>query len=152
MASDRDPVSRRMRPGAWDANGFLGPDEVLDDRIDGDAAICAELATTPDALGARLLDLLAEAGPGVMIMARDEPPISCPWALEQEEVCLRGPGGAPSSDWFTITLGDRTLEGYTLSAHLIAVHGFFGGLGSRFRIDPVRAEAVLAEIEPEVSP
>ncbi len=152
MASDRDPVSRRMRPGAWDADGFLGPDEVLDDRIDGDAAICAELATTPDALGARLLDVLAEDGPGVTIVAGDEPAISCPWALEQDEVCLRGPGGAPTSDRFTVTFGERTLEGYALSAHLIAVHGFFGGLGSRFRIDPVRADALLAQNEPDVSP
>jgi hypothetical protein len=143
MASDRDPVSRRMRPRAWDADGFLGTDEVLGDRIEGDRAICAELATTPEVLGGRLLDLLAEAGPEVTILSGDEDAISCPWALEQDEVCLRGPGGAPSADRFTVTIGDQTLEGYTLSAHLIASHQFFGGLESRFRIDPGRAHLVL---------
>lgn len=172
MASDRDAVTRRMRPGAWDAGGFLGEDEVLADRIEADAEVCTALGTTPKALGARLLDLLAEAeaeveaeveveveaepdvpadtGAGevavplrtVSIRHRDGA-ITCPWALEQDEVCLRGPGGNPSADEFTITHGDDVLEGFTLSAHLIANHRFFGGLESRFRIDPARAFAVL---------
>jgi hypothetical protein len=145
MASDRDPVSRRMRPGAWDAAGFLGKDEVLDDQIQIDLATCAVLVTTPEELGARLLDLLAEAGPGVTIVPGDDQ-ISCPWALEQDEVCLRGPGGAPSGDRFSVTVGDLTLEGYVLSAHLIAVHQFFGGLESRFRIEPGEAH-LLVELD-----
>ena len=142
MASDRDPVSRRMRPGAWDADGFLGRDEVLDDRIVGDLATCAVLGTTPEKLGARLLDLLAEAGPEVAIVPGEDA-ISCPWALEQDEVCLRGPGGAPSGDRFTVMVGDLTLEGYVLSAHLIGVHQFFGGLESRFRIEPGEVDALV---------
>ncbi len=146
MASDRE-VTRRMRRGAWDVSGFLGDEEVLADRIDADRAICAELDTTPEALGARLLDLLAEDGPTVTIVpcdgAEGHRPITCPWALEPDEVCLWGPGGNPSADRFTVTLGDRSFDGYTLSAHLIANHRFFGGLRSRFRIDPVQAHALL---------
>jgi len=164
MGSDHDAVSRRMRPGAWDATGFLGPDEVLGDRIDADLAICAELDTTPEAIGARLLDLLAEAdgesdgaGDGgydrfdeaaathrrITIRPGDGHAVTCPWALELDEVCLRGPGGAPTADGFTIALGDRSLEGHLLTAHLVAVHRFFGGIESRFRIDPVQAVALL---------
>jgi hypothetical protein len=142
MASDHDPVSRRMRPGAWDAGGFLGRDEVLDDLIQADLATCAVLATTPEALGSGLLDLLADSDPAVTIVPGEEA-ISCPWALEQDEVCLRGPGGAPNGDHFTVTIGDLTLEGYVLSAHLIAVHQFFGGLESRFRIEPAQAHTLL---------
>ena len=149
-----------MRRGVWDASGFLADDEVLADRIEADLAICAELDTTPEALGARLLDLLAEDGSSVTIEPGDDVDgtdgpggaVTCPWALEQDEVCLWGPGGNPSADRFTIVLGDRTLDGYTLSAHLIANHRFFGGLRSRFRIDPMQARAILepdAELDDE---
>lgn len=150
MGSDRDAVSWRMRPGAWDVSGFLGDGEDLTDRIDVDLAVCADLSTTPEALGARLLDLLAEDGPAVTIESdHDTAPATCPWALERDEVCLWGPGGNPTSDRFTLAIGDRTLDGYVLSAHLIANHQFFGGIESRFRIDPVQAHALLL---PEVSP
>ncbi|MGZ4680838.1 MAG: hypothetical protein ACXV8G_00060 [Acidimicrobiales bacterium] len=156
-----------MRPGAWDAGGFLGEDEALADRIAADLETCTRLGTTPEALGARLLDLLAEAdaeaaaaaepevsldtGAGELAavplcrvsIRHHEGAITCPWALEQDEVCLRGPGGNPSADEFTITLDGESLDGFTLSAHLIANHRFFGGLESRFRIDPTRAFAVL---------
>jgi len=148
MASDRDPVSRRMRPGAWDAEGFLGEDEVLDGRIADDLATCAALGTTPEVLGRRLLDVLTDGEPTTTIVPGGEA-ATCPWALERDEVCLRGPGGNPSADRFVITLGDRTLEGHTLSAHLIAVHRFFGGLQSRFRIDPAPAHALLEPDEPD---
>jgi hypothetical protein len=147
MASDRDAVTRRMRPGAWDPSGFLGVDEVLADRIAADVETCTRLGTTPEALGALLLDLLADTQPQVVgrtvTVHHADGTVTCPWALEEDEVCLRGPGGAPSADSFTITVGDCSLEGFTLSAHLIAIHRFFGGLESRFRIDPVRALAVL---------
>jgi hypothetical protein len=153
MGSDREAVSWRMRPGAWDAAGFLANDEVLDDRIDADVAVCAERGTTPEALGTRLLDLLAEDGPTVTIVPGEEAAaVTCPWALEQDEVCLWGPGGNPSSDRFAVTVGDRSLRGHTLSAHMIAIHRFFGGLESRFRIDPADAHAVLDPGGPEAGP
>jgi hypothetical protein len=170
MASDRGAVSRRMRPGAWDEHGFLGENEGLSERIDTDVETCAQLGTTPEALGKRLLRLLAqasapnadpgdvEAGPGashdqepepVVTIDRHPGGITCPWALELDEVCLGGPGGAPSADRFTITVDGESLEGLVLSVHLIANHRFFGGLDSRFRIDPARALAVVAVLVDE---
>jgi hypothetical protein len=37
----------------------------------------------------------------------------------------------------------QRLEGFELSIHLIRDHAFFGGPGTRFRIDPERAVAIL---------
>jgi len=167
MASDRDAVTRRMRPGAWDTDGFLADDESLAERVAADLATCTALGTTPAIMGRRLLDLLGEATRPVDAVPAvdDEVDVersvtvgahqvtirpgaaraTCPWSIEQDEVCLRGPGGNPSGDEFTIERGGRSLDGLTLSAHLIGEHRFFGGLESRFRIDPAQAHAILID-------
>jgi hypothetical protein len=36
------------------------------------------------------------------------------------------------------------LRGFVLTAHLIREHGFFGGVGTAWRIDPARLAALLA--------
>ena len=163
MASDRDEVTRRMRPGAWDVAGFLGDDEVLADRIDARPRHLRR--ARHHARGARRRSCSTcwprhglrgvHRDPGAGADGTTGRAITCPWALEQDEVCLlrarREPERRPVHDHASAT-GRST--GYTLSAHLIASHRFFGGLESRFRIDPVQAHALLArpDGEPDVEP
>jgi hypothetical protein len=152
MASDRDAVSRRMRPGAWDVGGFLTMDESLAERIAADLATCRELGTDAEHLGRQMIALISAArpdgpvtvGPHRVTIRPKPDPITCPWAIDRHELCLAGPGGLPTADQFTIRRGPRSLSGLALSAHLIGIHRFFGGLDSRYRIDPARAYAVLA--------
>jgi hypothetical protein len=148
-----DDIERRMQPGAWDTAGFLLPGQSLRDRLTADAQTCARLGAEPGALGARLLDLLAagrgsemgssvsEAGWQVMIM-RQRGLITCPWAPDEFQTCPAGPGGRPNANRFRITGGGVELDGFELSAHLIAAHGFFGGVGTRYRIEPQDALTV----------
>ncbi|MEO7260467.1 MAG: hypothetical protein ABI047_04295 [Jatrophihabitantaceae bacterium] len=147
MTETHDEIERRMQPGAWDTAGFLLPGESLRDCLAADAQTCARLGIEPGALGARLLDLLAAgrdsdlgrpvdvAGRHVTIM-RQRGMITCPWALEEHETCPAGPGGHPNANRFQITVSGVGLDGFELSAHLIAAHSFFGGVGTRYRIEP----------------
>lgn len=153
MTASLDEVERRMRPGAWDTAGFLLPADSLPDRLGADARACAELGVEPAALGAGLLDLLAAgrdsdlgrpvsvAGRQVTIL-RQRGMITCPWAFDEYETCPAGPAGHPNANRFRIAEGEAELTGFELSAHLIAAHGFFGGVGTRYRIEPRQALAV----------
>lgn len=153
MTGDYDDIELRMQPGAWDTAGFLLPGQSLRDCLTADAQTCARLGTEPAVLGARLLDLLAagrdsdlgssvsQAGRQVMIM-RQRGMITCPWAPDEYQTCRAGPGGRPNADRFRITGGGVGLDGFELSAHLIAAHGFFGGSGTRYRIEPQDALTV----------
>ena len=125
MASDRDAVSRRMRPGGWDELGFLGEHERLSDRIETDRgdvrparhdargdrqapARPARAGRAPDAADAgrrvrrgRRRHRGRRGRRPIVTIERHPEHITCPWALEADEVCLSGPGGNPSADRFT---------------------------------------------------
>ena len=81
------------------------------------------------------------AGRQVTIM-RQRGMITCPWAVDEYETCPAGPAGHPNANRFRIADDDSELTGYELSAHLIGAHGFFGGVGTRYRIEPRQALAV----------
>lgn len=145
-----------MLPGAWDPAGFLMPGSSLAEVLARDAQTLRRLGVEAGALGTRLDDLLragaesdvyapASAGPYEIEILRQRGGITCPWAPGEFEACPAGGGATPTANRFRIRHGPsgRTVEGFELSIHLIRDHGFFGGPGTRFRIEPETLAAVL---------
>lgn len=152
-------LERRMRPGAWDTAGFLGADESLQAILVADAQVLAEAGMEAEALGDRLMSLLerAEAARSdvgrplredafEVEILRQRGLITCPWAAEEFEPCSVGAGSRATADRFVVTRlsSGQRLEGFVIVAHLIRDHGFFGGPGTRFRIEPGDVLGVLA--------
>jgi hypothetical protein len=152
---DIDEVERRMQPGAWDGPGFLRPGTSLAAVISEDAETARGLGLDPEAIGGRLGELL-DAGEGSDLgrpatvgsfrveIVRGRGFLTCPWAPEEFAPCPVGLGGGAAANRFTIAgEAGRRLEGYELSAHLIRDHGFFGGPGTRYRLEPEAVAAFL---------
>jgi hypothetical protein len=149
-------VERRMQPGAWFTHGFLLKGASLAEVLANDARTLAALGVTAEQVGQRLAELLESGaksdwfwplrtGEYKVEMRRRRGFITCPWALDELEPCVVGQLSPPTANQFLIQhRGSRQrLEGFELSIHLIRDHAFFGGPGSRFRIEPQRAVAVL---------
>jgi hypothetical protein len=145
-----------MRPGAWDPAGFLAPGDSLADVLARDAATVRSLGIETPTLGKRLEDLLrAGAGSDALLstdvgeyeveVRRQRGLITCPWAPEEHEPCPISGGGRPTANRFVLRNrgSGRSIEGFELVAHLIRAHGFFGGPGTRFRIEPEDLAVVL---------
>ena len=146
-----DRVQERMQPGELTLHGFLGSDDrKLADILAEDAATVRRLRLTH----ARIADRLADLGrKGVDIMEQE---------LQVEDryhVRGRDDRGVLPSPWGDGTFGkgdvhlrdERTgheLRWNGLTLHLIRAHGFYGGKGSDYRIDPAAAAAAL-ELPPE---
>ena len=152
---DIDEVERRMQPGAWDGPGFLRPGTSLLAVIAEDADTARGLGVDVGTIGGRLGELLdagegsdlgrpATVGPFRVEIVRGRGFLTCPWAPEEFSPCPVGLGGGSAANRFTIAgeAGHR-LEGYELSAHLIRDHGFFGGPGTRYRLEPEALAAFL---------
>lgn len=152
---DLGAVERRMQPGAWDAAGFLAPGDLLGDVLARDAQTLRSLGVEAAAIGERLEGLLRAAetdvftpvlaGPYEIQILRQRGLITCPWAPEEFEPCPSGGGMRPTANRFRLRHrpSGRTLEGFELSAHLIRAHAFFGGPGTRFRLEPERLATFL---------
>jgi hypothetical protein len=155
VATPDPTIEERLRPGAWDTAGFLLPPETLAARRSADAAACARHGLEPEQVGIRLAELLGAAAPSdvgrphrhgghSVTILRQRGMITCPWAADEFEACPIPPGGHPTANRFRILhQSGAALEGFELSAHLIGAHGLFGGVGTRFRIDPDKAVIVL---------
>jgi hypothetical protein len=145
-----------MQPGSWDPAGFLRPGTSLTEVLARDAEALRSLSYDAATIGSRLAELLEigaasdvgrprGAGDFQVELHRQRGMITCPWAPDEFEGCSVGGGGRPTANRFVIVhrpSGER-LEGFELSAHLIRDHGFFGGPGTRFRVDPERATGLL---------
>jgi hypothetical protein len=156
VSHDHLEIERRLRPGAWDTAGFLLPDESLAERIAEDIDTCARLDASPEAIGLRLADLLSSAaetdfarpqrhGEFQVVIVHQRGLLTCPWAPDEFETCPVTPEGSPTANRFQINRGGHMLEGFQLSAHLIGAHSFFGGTGTRFRIEPAHAAPILGD-------
>lgn len=145
-----------MRPGAWSTFGFLTADASLEAQLAEDAGRMAGLGIEPRTLGGRLADLLLAGeesdwsrpvpiGRHEVEIRKRRGFLTCPWASGELQACPVGGGGAPTANEFVVShpASKRTLEGFVLSAHLIREHVFFGGRGTRVRIEPEDAVAVL---------
>jgi hypothetical protein len=157
MSVTVEELERRMRPGGWSAKAMLLSGEQLAVQLENDAARLAQLGTTAQELGNRLAELLASAGGSDWFRPRRHAGyevelrkrrgfITCPWAEEEYAKCTHGAGARPTANEFAIrrVKDGVTLSGYELSAHLIRDHGFFGGAGTVFRIEPDDLAALFA--------
>ena len=156
MTLELSEVERRMQPGAWFTYGFLLKDTSLAKVLADDARTLAALGVTAEQVGQRLGELLESGaksdwfwplrtGEYKVEIRRRRGFITCPWAPDEFEPCVVGKLSRPTANQFLIQRrGSRQrLEGFELSIHLIRDHAFFGGPGSRLRIEPEQAVAVL---------
>ena len=146
--ADTTEIERRMQPGAWDGPGFLRPGTSLPAVQAEDAETTRRLGLDAQTVGARLgelLDAAADSDVGRPVTVGDRQVellrargfLTCPWAPEEFEPCPVGLGGRATANRFTIIdASGRRLAGYELSAHLIRDHAFFGGPGTRYRLEP----------------
>jgi hypothetical protein len=144
MTMKRSPelqaVVDRMAPGVLSLEGFLGPDpRPLEEILDADDSAVVALGTTHAELAARLEACLETSRAGVESTvtvgggltadyAERMGRIPCPWGrcatFQKGEVTLRDASTG------------KAVRFSALSIHLIAEHGFYGGRGSRYRVEP----------------
>lgn len=138
-----------MRPNGWSPKPMLLQGEALAARFETDVTRLVQLGTTAQALGTRLAELLTSADGSDWFRPRRHAGydvelrkrrglITCPWAEEEYGKCGHGHGARATANEFVIrrTRSSLALSGYELSAHLVRDHGFFGGAGTVFRIEP----------------
>jgi hypothetical protein len=143
-------ILERMAPGVLSRDGFLGSDaRSLGDIIADDAAVLDAAGLSRKAVAAVLQEIFQQAEAGLEttvsfadgqiqaelleVMGR----MPCPFACG-----TRGRKGVLS-----IRFGETSLRITPLSVHLIAEHGFFGGRGNPYRLEPADAVALCRRFD-----
>lgn len=146
-----DRVQERMQAGVLTLHGFLGDDDrKLADIIAADGETVGRLGLTHRRIADRLHELGAK---GVDIMER-EMQVEDRYLVRarDDRGALPSPFGDGAFGKGDIRLRDkrtgRELRWNELTLHMIRAHGFYGGKGSEYRIDPAEA-AVLLDLPPE---
>ncbi|MCX7934423.1 MAG: hypothetical protein N3A66_04090 [Planctomycetota bacterium] len=147
---DLTAVAARMRPGEITLEGFLGNDSrPLAEIIAEDARAVADLGLTPVAIADRLA-FFTDAGRdlyerAVIVQGRyrlrvreDRGFLPCPFG--------DGHFRKGETEMFDQASG-QVFYWTPLSLHLIRCHGFYGGRGSKYRLEPIIFAAV-AELSP----
>ncbi|MBN2212516.1 MAG: hypothetical protein JW709_14055 [Sedimentisphaerales bacterium] len=144
---DIQKLEAMLRSGKLAAHGFMGNDpRSLNEIIDADAAVLANLGVTALELARRMQNLTDLARPylgnfvtaGSLEVAVVDYPgkLVCPW-----------PHSGPIAKRITtirhLPTG-RSLRWSDLNIHLIEEHGFFEGKGSPFRLEPAELVEMLA--------
>ena len=137
----------RMMPGVLSRDGFLGTDSrAIEDILDADHAAIAALGITPGELAAGLSRVFARATQSLGTPAR----IGTRLIAVHREAMGRIPcpfGGCGVFPKGDVELTDgATGESVLLTAlgiHMVAAHGFCGGRGSRYRLDPAALARLL---------
>ncbi len=138
-----------MEEGACSKDGFLGDDPLGLGRVEADERLLSEAGMTHAEIGGALGDLwkLArilmgeplEPVPGVVVDVEEaRGHLACPF----------GHPGIYAKGRMTITHDKGELRVTPLSIHMIRAHGFFGGLGSPFRVEPVALIELLKKLAP----
>ncbi len=145
-----DLVQAKMQPGVLTLKGFLGDDDrKLADILAADSQTLSRLGITATQIAERLQQL-ADLGADLMeqeilvenrykITVRDDRgKIPSPWGdglFEKGDVNL------------TDSQTGKTLKWNRLTLRLLTVHGFCGGEGCEYRLDPETVCAIL-ELKP----
>jgi hypothetical protein len=140
-------LHERLGPTKYSAQGFLGSDpRQIDEIIADDGRTCQDWGTAPaqiaDALDAVFARAEAKFGAVVAISAS----ISAVHADAKGFIPSPFPGEGTFQKGETIITNSATKEIFRvtrLSIHLIRNHGFFQGLGSKYRIEPERIALTL---------
>ncbi|MDD2999006.1 MAG: hypothetical protein PHV05_08065 [Candidatus Riflebacteria bacterium] len=143
---DFERVQAKMQPGVLTLKGFLGYDDrKLADILAADEQTLLRFGITAEQIAERLQDL-ADRGADLMeqeiivdgrykIRVRDDRgKIPSPWGdglFEKGDVDM------------TDTITGKSLKWNRLTLRLACVHGFFGGYGSEYRIDPEEVIEIL---------
>ena len=136
-----------MRPGKVAKSGFLGTDprdlaQILQDQH----AECARLGVSPRDIGLamRRIGYAGKAGFGSPV------PIEGKWTVAVDENRGKIPSPFPEPGVFQKTLytvrhdpSGKTVRYTELTIHLVAKHGFFGGVGAPFYVSPAELVEVL---------
>lgn len=137
---DNQRLEQLLRSSKLVAGGFMGTDtRSFREVIDADSAELAKLDYTTEQLAGRMQQItkLAIAGLGTWVRVDDNKEASvqeakgslvCPW-----------PHAGRYAKRITTVRNVRSGESICwsdLNTHLIGQHGFFGGKGSMFRIEP----------------
>lgn len=137
---DRQRLEQLLRSPALVAGGFMGSDSrSLSEVIDADLTELWKLGYTKEQLAQRMRKIteLAIAGLGNWVRIDD----SKEARVQEAKGSLVCPWPHPGHYAKRITTvrdvksGDRT-SWSDLNTHLIGQHGFFGGKGSMFRVEP----------------
>jgi hypothetical protein len=138
-------IAERLKPGVLVRDGFLGTDpRCLSEILTADDAVVRRMGATHARVAASLARVLdaAVGGLGTPVALDEEGGLTatydgvrgnipCPWGdgrmLPKGEVLVEDDSGRP------------LLRFTALSVHLVAAHGFYEGLGSRYRVDPEQA-------------
>ena len=134
---------------------MLLPGSSLESIIAEDARRLAALQVSHETLGAKMAELLAKgnktdwfrpfrSGGTDVELHRRRGFITCPWAAAEFTRCTVGAGSRATGNEFMIRKSSRKIEGFEISVHLIRDHGFFGGPGTPFRIEPEDLVEVVA--------
>jgi len=145
-------VLDRMRSGVLSREGFLGADpRPIEEILDADRSAANALGLTSGELAAALRRVFERAtqalgtpvplGGGLVAVHREAMGrIPCPWG---------GCGTFPKGE---VELADtatgETLLLTALGIHMVAAHGFHGGRGTRYRLDPAALARLLRLDEP----
>ena len=136
---DERKITDRMQPGVHSREGFLGSDRrSLGEILDADRAAVEALRVTNERLAAKLAGVMekAMAACGAPIKVNDHLLAVFREAMGR----IPSPFGdgvfAKGEVELTDTRTGQTIRFTPLSVHLIAAHGFYQGIGSRYRIEP----------------
>ena len=135
-----DRIQAQMRPGIITRAGFLGEDtRKLADILVEDAAAVQRLGLTHEQFGARLRELRDAGAPGLGTPVAVPPHFDvCVDSVRGKLPCPFGdPGIIPKANTTVTNTDTGEAITYTdLTSHLIENHGFYGGRGALFRLDP----------------
>ena len=141
-------IERRMNLGGWYTNPMLLKGDSLNRTIDDDASVLNTLNLTANFIGEKMFLLIYQAkgtdwfkpittDTHTVEIHHRRGLITCPWALNEYESCNFNNWMA-TSDEFKIsnTINGTTVTGLVLSIHMIKEHCFFGGGGTKSRLEP----------------
>jgi len=140
-------LEANLQKGVLCREGFLGTDhrKILE-IIAADTGVVNKLGTSHEDIAAKLGKILKQAmerygnpvnvAENLVAVYREAMGrIPCPWPH-----CSLAPKGEVE---LVDTAGDRIFRFSPLSVHTIAMHGFYGGKGSRYRLEPKQLQEVL---------
>ncbi len=135
-------VQALMAPGALTREGFLGEDaRTLIEILNHDDNTVATLGFTHEELGAAMAHYTGLALAAMGAPAREEHICVTGFEAMGQMPCPFAHAGLFPKAVIKATREDsgQSMQWAALSAHLIGEHGFYGGEGSVFRVDPEKA-------------